>query len=225
LLDAGEFDDERYRQNPVNRCYFCKSHLYETMSLQSEQARAQNRVLCSGTNLDDLSDFRPGLLAARTFAVRHPYVEAGLRKSDVRTLARSLGLTDLADLPAAPCLSSRVETGIRIEPGDLRAVHEVESAARASLAADTVRCRVRRNGIVIELDEQALSRLSTELETTLRQIAASAFGRNRTGRPALIAGIRFERYAMGSAFLAEPRVRELPAGVRGRGKSLSERGR
>ena len=96
VMDAGEFGDARYMANPANRCYFCKTNLYGSMA-----ARATG-TLVSGTNVDDLGDFRPGLAAAGEHAVRHPYVEAGFRKDDVRALARSLELDDLAELPAAP---------------------------------------------------------------------------------------------------------------------------
>lgn len=153
LIDAGEFADERYRTNPVNRCFFCKSNLYETLG------RMSDGVVLSGANTDDLGDYRPGLEAAAANGVRHPYVEAGFAKADVRALARRLGLPELAVLPASPCLSSRVETGIRIEADTLRLIDRVEDWLRAELVAETVRCRVRQGGIVIELDPATLGRL------------------------------------------------------------------
>ena len=125
-IDAGEFADPRYRANPVNRCYFCKHNLYGTIATRFEG------TILSGTNTDDLGDFRPGLKAADEHRVRHPFVEAGLAKSDVRALARELRLDDLAELPAAPCLSSRVETGIAVEPVALRSDRDGRSAAQAS---------------------------------------------------------------------------------------------
>ena len=190
VMDAGEFEDTRYMANPANRCYFCKTNLYGTMA-----ARAQG-TLVSGTNVDDLGDFRPGLAAAGEHAVRHPYVEAGLRKDDVRALAHSLGLDDLAELPAAPCLSSRVETGIAIDAGDLAAIHRVEVRVREALAPRSVRCRVRREAIVIELDPPALERLDAGTGEAMAGVARAAFGERLGKRP-----VRFEPYRMGSAFL------------------------
>ena len=194
VMDAGEFEDARYMANPANRCYFCKTNLYGTMA-----ARARG-TLVSGTNVDDLGDFRPGLAAAGEHAVRHPYVEAGLRKDDVRALARSLRLDDLAELPAAPCLSSRVETGTAIDAGDLTAIHQVEVRVRDALSPRSVRCRVRREAIVVELDRAALDRLDPRIDPGIGEAMAdevrAAFGPRLAGRP-----IRFEPYRMGSAFL------------------------
>ena len=190
VMDAGEFGDERYRANPANRCYFCKTNLYGAMA-----ARATG-TLVSGTNVDDLGDFRPGLAAASEHAVRHPYVEAGLRKRDVRAIAHSLGLDDLAELPAAPCLSSRVETGIAIDAGDLAAVHRVEVGVRAAVSPRSVRCRVRREAVVIELDPHTLERCDRSAREAMADEVRAAFGARLVRRP-----IRFEPYRMGSAFL------------------------
>src|SRR5580704_878767 len=96
LVDAGEFSDPSYRANPVDRCYFCKSSLYRRIAEQCEG------VIFSGTNTDDLGDYRPGLKAAAERGVRHPFVEAGIAKADIRALARTLGLGDLAELAASP---------------------------------------------------------------------------------------------------------------------------
>src|SRR5262249_8106519 len=95
----------------------------------------------------DLGGYRPGLGAARYFGVRHPYVEAGILKAGVRLLAMRLGLGELADLPVAPCLASRVETGIRIEAASLRFIHQVERLLQRDLNPRVVRCRIRREAV------------------------------------------------------------------------------
>ena len=200
VFDAGEFDDPRYRANPHDRCFFCKTSLYGTVS------RRTARTVLSGTNLDDLGDVRPGLAAAREHAVRHPFVEAAIDKAAVRALAAALGLGALAELPSAPCLSSRIETGLRIEPAELAMVHAAETLAAQTLAdqtlADhglrtaTVRCRVRASGVVVELDAATLSRLDPDVAEGLRaRIAALAREAGLT-RP-----VSFAPYRMGSAFL------------------------
>ena len=190
IVDAGEFDDDEYLNNPVDRCYFCKRDLYGAITPLTDA------VVVSGTNVDDLSDYRPGLDAAREQSVRHPFVDAGIDKVTVRAIARSLRLDDLAELPAAPCLSSRIETGIAIEPVLLSSVHRVERALRAELAASTVRCRVRADGITVELDDATVDRLSPAERTALCDRVASAWAANGE-RPA----VRVARYRQGSAFL------------------------
>ncbi|KMO35744.1 potassium ABC transporter ATPase [Methylobacterium tarhaniae] len=198
VIEAGEFADPAYRDNPVNRCFFCKTNLYGAIR------RVTDRQIVSGANLDDLGEYRPGLDAAREHGVRHPLVEAGFSKAMVRALARDLGLGAVAELPAAPCLSSRVETGIRIEPETLAFIHAVERLVGEDLtltgagrgARSAVRCRVRAAGIVVELDSQSLAGLTEPAKDDLgRRIAAHA--------PARLAAapVSFAPYRSGSAFL------------------------
>jgi len=189
LLDAGEFDDARYRDNPRNRCFYCKSNLYGAIGARTD------RQILSGANLDDLGDYRPGLIAAQEYRVRHPYIEAGIAKSMVRELARELALHELADLPASPCLSIRVVTGIRIEAPLLSFIHAVERAIAAQIHATTVRCRVRAAAVVVELDPATLDRLSPEDQQRLIDLT-----RTQAHRPPL--PIVLERYRRGSAFMA-----------------------
>jgi uncharacterized protein len=145
VTGTGEFDDPRYRNNPVNRCYFCKTNLYDRIRAVTAGA------IASGANLDDLGDYRPGLLAAAERAVVHPYIEAGMDKAAVRALARQLGLDEVAELPAQPCLASRVETGIAIDPVDLAFIDLVETRLAAEAPAGiALRCRVTHAGIAIE---------------------------------------------------------------------------
>ncbi len=185
VTDAGEFADERYRANPANRCYFCKTNLYDRI-----RSLADVRI-ASGTNLDDLGDYRPGLTAAAERNVVHPYVEAGIGKACVRRLARDLGLGDVAELPAQPCLASRIETGIAIDAEDLALVERMEAqlAAIASRGA-TLRCRVTRAGIAVEVGPGAAG-----LEAALAE-RAGAICREH-GRP--FAGVR--PYRRGGMFV------------------------
>jgi uncharacterized protein len=191
ILEAGEFDDPHYRANPVNRCFYCKSNLYGAIRLRT------GRPILSGANLDDLGEYRPGLEAARHFGVRHPYVEAAMPKSGVRLLARALGLGDIAELPASPCLSSRVETGIRIEPSILAFIHGVERMLASDIRPATVRCRMRATAIVIELDRETFLALSPE--------QAERIVRSVRGRPGCPGNrpVKLEAYRNGSAFLRE----------------------
>lgn len=190
VIDAREFTDSNYLANPHDRCFYCKTNLYSTM------AQAVDCVLVSGTNSDDLSDYRPGLRAAAMFGVRHPYVEAGMSKADVRAVARELSLHDLAALPASPCLSSRIETGISIDPKVLGAIYRAERLVQRILNPKTIRCRVRRDAVVVELDAECAGALDTTNAMELRR---------QIGALMCAAGVEhsifFEAYRMGSAFL------------------------
>ncbi|MDR6951551.1 uncharacterized protein J2X65_000900 [Ancylobacter sp. 3268] len=188
LLDAGEQNDPNYRANPYNRCYFCKSNLYGTMRA------ATDRTLASGTNLDDLSDHRPGLDAARAHDVVHPFVLAGIDKAAIRSIARHLGFTAFADLPAQPCLASRVETGIAINPRDLAFIDRAERSVRERLGrGETIRVRLRRDGVHLELG----SALDPAREAEIAGIMMCLC----TDENRLFAGMA--PYRTGSAFLRE----------------------
>ncbi len=190
VVDAGEFGDADYLANPANRCFFCKTDLYGGIG------RRTGAQIVSGANLDDLGEYRPGLDAARNAAVRHPYLEAGVDKRGVRDMARRLGLGGLSELPAAPCLSSRVETGIAIRAEVLRAIHAVERNLAMAFPSGTVRCRVRATGIVLELDPDTLTALDDARRETVSREAATLFA-----GLVPVEGLAFEPYRNGSAFL------------------------
>jgi uncharacterized protein len=176
--------------NPANRCFYCKTSLYGAIR---PHTAAQ---MVSGTNLDDLGEYRPGLIAAKQYGVRHPFVEAQIDKQGVRSISRHLGLGDVAELPASPCLSSRIETGIAIDPVMLGCVHESERLVDRELAPKTVRCRVRARGVVIELDEMSLASLSLARRPTLTSQVRALFE-----RAGFDFDVTFAPYRVGSAFL------------------------
>jgi uncharacterized protein len=192
VIDAGEFNDADYRANPVNRCFFCKTNLYGSI------ARHTDAQILSGANLDDLGEYRPGLDASRYHGVRHPYLEARVGKMEVRALARRLGLGDLSELPAAPCLSSRVETGLAIRPEMLKAIHSVERSLAADFPHGTIRCRVRATGVVVELDPATLAAVDGTREAAVRAEVSALFADAAAGRDLL-----FAPYRNGSAFLRD----------------------
>ena len=116
-----------YVSNGTDRCFHCKSALYERLSALA-QARGFH-VLASGANADDLGDWRPGLTAASEHGVRHPLLENGMSKDAVRKLARELAVPS-ADKPAAPCLASRLPYGTPVTPDVLRKVDRAERALK-----------------------------------------------------------------------------------------------
>jgi uncharacterized protein len=154
IIDAGEFADSSYRQNPINRCFFCKGNLYGAIAQETDLP------ILSGTNLDDLDDFRPGLIAAKKHGVRHPYVEAQIDKSGVRDIARHLGLSESSDLPSAPGLSRRVITGMRIDAQDLKVIDRVEEAIQPMLGTVAARCRLTEKGFHLEIEAAVLTKMN-----------------------------------------------------------------
>ena len=190
VVDAGEFDDPRYRRNPVDRCFYCKTSLYARIRGLTDAP------IASGTNLDDLGEYRPGLEAAREHGVRHPFVEAVIDKATVRRIAAHLGLHDIAELPAQPCLASRVETGIAIDARDLAFIAAVEDAVAAAIGPGDIRCRLTADGIRLELPPGApdsASGAGERLDRLVGELCAEQ-GRRYAGRRA---------YRRGAAFLLE----------------------
>jgi len=190
VFDAGEFGRAQYLANPVDRCYYCKTSLYASI-----RARTAAQLL-SGTNLDDLGEYRPGLRAAEEHGVRHPFVEIGADKDMVRAMARALQLGSAAELPAAPCLSSRIETGIGIDAAMLSLVHASERLIGAAVAARTVRCRVRAAGVVLELDAPSLESIEPQRRAELAGEVSAIFASAGLART-----VKFAPYRNGSAFL------------------------
>ena len=157
LVTAGEMDDPNYVNNPVDRCFYCKSHLYTVLGALAATAFAgRAAAVVSGANADDLSDYRPGMEAAKRFGVRHPMLEAGMAKAAVRAVARELGLP-FADIAASPCLSSRIFTGTPVTAARLAAVAAAEARIRRETGLPLVRCRVEGCAMRVELEPDVLA--------------------------------------------------------------------
>ncbi len=153
-----EAENPDYLANGLDRCYHCKSELYDVLRTVAEEEELP--VVVSGANADDLGDFRPGLKAAaeRSAFVRHPLVEAGFTKAEVREAAHRLGVPSW-DKPASACLSSRIEFGVRIT------VEELSKVGRAERVLKDLgfrQCRVRVHGDLarVEVERNDLARLT-----------------------------------------------------------------
>lgn len=142
VLTTQEFADENYLRNASNRCFFCKTELYTRIT--QSQADLRFDVIANGANADDLGDHRPGMQAAHQHNVRSPLIELGLRKSDVRELARFWDL-EVWDKPASPCLSSRIAYGVSVTPERVRRVDQAESFLRELLSIRELRVRLEAN--------------------------------------------------------------------------------
>ncbi len=124
IINTNETKNEDYLRNPSDRCYYCKTELYTKLKKLSKQLGIKN--ILNGTNYDDLSDYRPGLKAADENEIISPLKEAELTKSDVRELAKHLGL-EIWDKPSMPCLSSRIPYGQEITLKKLSVIEEAEN--------------------------------------------------------------------------------------------------
>ena len=126
-ITTAELAREGYRQNDRDRCYHCKTELYDRLSALA--VRRGYAALLSGANADDVGDWRPGLRAAEEHGVIHPLLEAGVGKDEVRHLARELGVPS-AEKPASPCLASRIPYGTAVDPATLAQIDRAEVALK-----------------------------------------------------------------------------------------------
>ena len=140
VVETSEMDNEQYTSNPVNRCYFCKSELHDTLRPLANELGYPYVV--DGLNADDLQDYRPGIAAAKERGVRSPLAEVGITKLEVRELSRQLGLP-WWDKPSQPCLSSRFPYGELITTEKL---HRVGRAERYMRDLGYRNLRVRSDG-------------------------------------------------------------------------------
>ncbi len=168
LVDADELAIAGYAENPPNRCYFCKTNLYEVCA--AEASRLDIGVVLDGVNVDDLHEHRPGLRAAEEHRVRHLLVEAGFTKAEVRAASRALGLATW-DRPASPCLSSRFPYGTRITREGLA---QVEAAERLLRAHGFRELRVRHHESIARLEVPAAE---MERLVALRDVVVPALRR------------------------------------------------
>jgi pyridinium-3,5-biscarboxylic acid mononucleotide sulfurtransferase len=168
---SAEVDDPRYAANPVNRCYFCKTELY---TLAAAEARALGlAAVISGTNADELADYRPGLQAASEHEVIQPLAEAGLTKTEIRDLSRELGLPTW-DKPQQPCLSSRIPYRTEVTRERLAQLAGSEMALRALGLREF---RVRYHGEIarIEAGEADFDRLLRVRAEAVAALKAAGF--------------------------------------------------
>jgi uncharacterized protein len=159
-VSTREVEDERYASNPVDRCYFCKTHLYTELEGVAREVGA--RYILNGLNVDDLGDWRPGARAAseRADHVRSPLHEAGMGKQAIREAARELGLPNW-DKPALACLSSRVPYGQNVTPDKLARIGQAEQALRA-LGFRQLRVRHFEDRARVEIAPSELGRVASE---------------------------------------------------------------
>jgi uncharacterized protein len=170
MLPLYELANSAYVANAPDRCFHCKTELYTRLGALAE--RFGVAVVASGTNADDLGDYRPGLAAAKEHRVRSPLADCEIRKSEVRELAATWDLP-VADKPASPCLASRIAYGQEVTPERLRMVDRAEQRVRSLgtdvcrvrfLAGDVARIEVQRKWIDRIQEPETLRQLRVDLE-------------------------------------------------------------
>ena len=173
-ISTDEVHNATYLANPTNRFYYCKNTLYT--NLRQEANSLGLEAIIDGTQVDDLGDTRPGLLAAREAGVRSPLAEAGFSKKDVREAARMFGL-EIWDKPAMPCLSSRIPHGVEITVEKLNQVGEAEAMIKRLTGAKDI--RVRHHGkiaaVEVSMEEMPLFHLNMLLKEVKRELKRMGF--------------------------------------------------
>jgi len=154
VIVTDELTDPAFRKNPVDRCYYCKKHLFSVLKEKAKERGGWEVV--EGSNSDDLGDYRPGLKAVEQLGVRSPFIEAGLRKEEIRLLAREKNLM-VWDKPSQACLASRIPYGEEITEERLKRIDAAENALR-SLGFALVRVRDWRELAVVELGRDDMER-------------------------------------------------------------------
>ena len=173
VVQTHEMDNLDYTSNPVNRCYFCKSELHDTLKpLALERGYP---YVVDGVNADDLHDYRPGIQAAQERGARSPLAEVGITKLEVREMARHLGLP-WWDKPAQPCLSSRFPYGEAITVAKLQRVGRAERHLR-QMGLTTLRVRSEGDTARIELPAADIKEfvLKTDLSTLVTEFQSYGF--------------------------------------------------
>lgn len=170
-IETQEVEDPEYAANPINRCYFCKAHVYTALARVAAEQKFE--VIFDGFNADDSGEYRPGRKAGRELGVRSPLAEVGMSKDEIRELARHLGLSNWAKPPMA-CLSSRVEYGVAITRGVLSQVDRAEAAVRR-LGFDDLRVRHHDKLARVEVDPRLIDRAIARRDEIVEAVKSAGY--------------------------------------------------
>lgn len=165
VISSNQLKDKKFSKNPVNRCFYCKKSLFSRMSVIAKKNGFD--VIADGSNLDDLSDFRPGNRAKSMYGVVSPLQEAGLKKNEIRVLSKKLGLPTW-NKPQMACLASRIPYGEKITRKRLKKIWLGEKYLR-SLGFSLIRVRDYNNMCRIEVAENEIRKLLNLKEKIVRE--------------------------------------------------------
>lgn len=183
-IKTEELSDDKYAENPHNRCYFCKTHLYQALGKVTEEYPGF-KVL-NGTNFDDLGDYRPGLQAAQEYQVSSPLLDAKLGKEQVRALAKYLGL-GVWNKPASPCMSSRVPYGQSVTKLKLNQIERAELIL-TELGFENSRVRHLGSSCSIEVPSSQIIELNKKAQLLNEAMATIGFEKCVLDQEGLVSG-------------------------------------
>ncbi|MGR3219816.1 MAG: ATP-dependent sacrificial sulfur transferase LarE [Candidatus Anammoxibacter sp.] len=158
IIETKELSIKGFAKNPVNRCYYCKTELFSKLKEVAKEINFKN--IADGSNIDDVGDFRPGLIAAKELGSRSPLKECGLTKTDVRAVSKLLGLSTW-DKPAFACISSRIPYGQDITVDKLEMVIKAEGFLR-DLGFSNLRVRHHDTIARIEVPSDEIKKLTNK---------------------------------------------------------------
>jgi len=184
VIKTNELSDIQYNQNPINRCFFCKDHLFH--DLQKLKNEYPDFEILSGTNNDDLGDYRPGIDAAKKNLVLSPLVDCKISKEEIREIARHFNLPNW-NKPASPCLSSRIPYNQAVTLEKLQQIEAAEDILN-NLGFEDVRVRHYGTFGKIEVQKADLEKLQSIKDLVISQIKAVGFERIEIDEEGLVSG-------------------------------------
>ncbi|HZL10424.1 MAG TPA: ATP-dependent sacrificial sulfur transferase LarE [Prolixibacteraceae bacterium] len=184
VIKTNELSDLRYSQNPINRCFYCKDHLFH--DLQELKKEYPGFEILSGTNYDDLGDYRPGIDAAQKNLVLSPLVDCKIAKEEIREIAGYFNLPNW-DKPASPCLSSRIPYNQTVTLKKLKQIEAAEDILNNYGFEDI---RVRHFGTFgkIEVRKEDMEKLQSIKNTVISEIKELGFERIEIDEEGLVSG-------------------------------------
>ncbi|MHA7942393.1 ATP-dependent sacrificial sulfur transferase LarE [Formosa sp. 3Alg 14/1] len=185
VIKTDELNDPNYTANPANRCFFCKTHLYEAM-IDIIKVEYPEYTILNGTNQDDLGDYRPGLEAAKNNAIRSPLAELEISKAEVIAMAGELEL-ETASKPPSPCLSSRIPYGTAVNKMRLKQIEEAEYILN-QFGFENVRVRYLGEEASIEVPVSEMESLEHQFYVISKDIKALGFSKVNIDKEGFVSG-------------------------------------
>jgi len=184
IIKTKELTDSNYIQNPINRCFYCKDHLFSDL-LEIKKEYPHFEIL-SGTNYDDLGDYRPGIDAAKKNLVLSPLVDCQITKAQIREIAKHFNLPNW-NKPASPCLSSRIPYNQAVTLEKLKQIEAAEDILN-NYGFEDVRVRHYETYGKIEVQKEDLEKLRTIKNIVINDIKRLGFARVEIDEEGLVSG-------------------------------------